>query len=55
MKIDELRQKSGEELISTEKDLRVLLIRTDKGKRRSVRKAIARVLTVLRERGIKIG
>ncbi len=55
MKISELRQKSSEELISIERDLRILKIKTDRMKRREVRKAIARVLTVLRERGIKIG
>lgn len=55
MKAKELREKSNEELIALERDLRALLLKTERIKRRSVRREIARVLTVLGERGIKIG
>lgn len=55
MKVKELREKSNEELISIEKDLRLVYMRTAKNNRKAVRKAIARVLTILGERGIKIG
>ncbi|MCX8154665.1 MAG: 50S ribosomal protein L29 [Candidatus Micrarchaeota archaeon] len=55
MKAKELREKSNEELISLEKDLRSLLLKTERMKRRAIRREIARVLTVLGERGIKLG
>lgn len=55
MKPKELREKTNEELIALERDLRMLLLRTDRIKRKTIKREIARVLTILGERGIKIG
>ncbi|MEM1688648.1 MAG: hypothetical protein QW785_03000 [Candidatus Anstonellales archaeon] len=55
MKPKELRDMSNDELLALERNLRLLLLKTDKIKRRAIRREIARVLTILGERGIKIG
>ncbi|NPA22265.1 MAG: 50S ribosomal protein L29 [Candidatus Micrarchaeota archaeon] len=55
MKAKELREKSDEELKELLEQTRLDLIKVPKNKRRPLRRLIARILTILRERGNQVG
>lgn len=55
MKVKELREKSDEELRELLEQTRIDLIKTPKNKRRPLKLLVARILTILRERGNRIG